>query len=466
MEEPMIRIRVNVFQWWLTLVYFSIPGVAFAIAGYVRFTSGLFPEVDVDYYSYAALIVVVTVVWALAVEDSEINRVAALRRAPIGVKAIAKTTLIAMAVVVALTFFYRQTSFSRIFVASACLLMFLLTLLVFYALQRAAFSRKWYQSRVVIVGADDHAVRIANKLSGDPFVSCKVVCFVPFPGQAVSPGCGKVVGWDRLEEVTETLECHEVLVAEPTGDPLQLETVMDRVQQLCVPVRVVLNLGERFLVPERLFHFHGMALVDIGSYPVDSVRYVVFKRAFDVVLSIMALLLTAPMIVAIAVAIKLTSRGPVLFRQERLSLGGRRFVMLKFRTMATQEDGSSSTRHTARNDPRVTRLGRLLRRTSLDELPQFFNVLRGDMSVVGPRPELTFFVQQFRTEIPTYMSRHTVKCGITGWAQVNGYRGSDSSIPKRIEYDLFYQRNWSLVFDLKIILLTLWRNFIANENAY
>jgi len=183
----------------------------------------------------------------------------------------------------------------------------------------------------------------------------------------------------------------------------------------------------------------------------------------------------------IALAIKLTSRGPVLFVQERLSLNGKRFDMLKFRTMSVpNRQGSNDqevrvgadgdiylnlTKESESDDPRITAVGKFLRKTSLDELTQFINVLAGDMSVVGPRPELSFFVEKFRTEIPSYMARHNVKSGMTGWAQVNGLRGSGTSIPQRIQYDLYYLRNWSMMLDVKIIFLTVFRGLIS-RNAY
>jgi exopolysaccharide biosynthesis polyprenyl glycosylphosphotransferase len=184
-----------------------------------------------------------------------------------------------------------------------------------------------------------------------------------------------------------------------------------------------------------------------------------------VAFSALILLLASPLILLISLAIKLTSPGPVLFAQERVGLSGRRFKMFKFRTMHVQDSGSSSTMHTSRNDLRITPLGRLLRSTSLDELPQFFNVFKGDMSVVGPRPELTFFVQRFRQEIPSYMERHNVKCGITGLAQINGFRGSDTSISRRIEEDLYYLQNWSLFLDLSIIVRTIFGG-LRSKNAY
>jgi len=168
--------------------------------------------------------------------------------------------------------------------------------------------------------------------------------------------------------------------------------------------------------------------------------------------------------VAIAMAIKLSSPGPIFFAQERVGLKGRIFRMYKFRTMRMSSIEEAGKRRAIRNDPRRTRIGAFLRRTSLDELPQFFNVLKGDMSVVGPRPEMLFFVRKFSTELAKYNYRHYVKAGITGWAQVNGLRG-DTSIPDRIQYDLYYLRHWSIGFDLQIILLTLLRG-MSDRNAY
>jgi len=166
----------------------------------------------------------------------------------------------------------------------------------------------------------------------------------------------------------------------------------------------------------------------------------------------------------IAAVVRLTSEGPILFAQERVGLNGRVFRMYKFRTMRVSSDKESDTVWTTSSDPRRTPIGTFLRKTSLDELPQFFNVLRGDMSVVGPRPERPYFVQQFQRDYDKYSARHRLKVGITGWAQVNGYRG-DTSIEKRVEYDLHYLRNWNFVFDLKIIVMTLYAVLIS-RNAY
>ena len=187
------------------------------------------------------------------------------------------------------------------------------------------------------------------------------------------------------------------------------------------------------------------------------------KRVVDLGLAVASLVVFSPVMILIALLVKLTSRGPILFKQERVSFDGTRFSIVKFRTMYVNAE-SYGPGWTTPNDNRVTPLGRFLRSMSLDELPQLLNVLRGDMSIVGPRPERPVFIQEFRRRIPRYMLRHKVPAGITGWAQVHGWRG-DTSIDKRIEYDLYYIENWSLILDLKILWMTLFRGF-RNRNAY
>jgi exopolysaccharide biosynthesis polyprenyl glycosylphosphotransferase len=227
---------------------------------------------------------------------------------------------------------------------------------------------------------------------------------------------------------------------------------------------MVLDLGENIVIQEKLFNFGGTMMVDLVPTPAESPSYLVQKLVFDVIFSSVILLLALPLMVVIAIAIKLTSPGPVLFVQERVGLNGNAFRMYKFRTMKVDSSEHSDTGWTTANDPRRTKLGTFLRRSNLDELPQFFNVLKGNMSIVGPRPERLHFVKRFLQDIEGYNRRHVLKVGITGWAQVNGWRG-DTSISKRIEYDLYYLRNWSITFDLQIMLLTIFRSFFQG-NAY
>ena len=190
----------------------------------------------------------------------------------------------------------------------------------------------------------------------------------------------------------------------------------------------------------------------------------VIKRMADVVFSVLALIVTSPLLLALAILVKLTSKGPVLFRQQRMSLDGQVFDILKFRTMKLDAEKDTGPVWAKANDDRRTPIGAFLRSTSLDEFPQFLNVLVGDMSIVGPRPERPEFISEFKTTVPRYMLRHKIKAGITGWAQVNGWRG-DTSLQKRIQYDLYYIENWSLGFDLRIMLLTVVRGLV-HKNAY
>ena len=211
---------------------------------------------------------------------------------------------------------------------------------------------------------------------------------------------------------------------------------------------------------------------DILGLPVINIRYVplsnnfqaALKRLMDIVGSICAIILFSPVMLTASILVKATSKGPLIYKQERVGLHNKTFRMYKFRSMEIQKESEEKKAWTVKNDPRVTKIGKIMRRTSIDELPQLFNILKGDMSLVGPRPERPFFVEKFREEIPRYMVKHQVRPGLTGWAQINGYRG-DTSIRKRIECDLYYIENWSIGLDIKILFLTVFKGFV-NKNAY
>lgn len=208
----------------------------------------------------------------------------------------------------------------------------------------------------------------------------------------------------------------------------------------------------------------GLPVINIRRVPLNDMLNATMKRVIDIFGAVVALVLFSPVMLVSAVIIKLTSPGPILYSQERVGLHNRSFKMYKFRSMEVQEPDKEKKQWTTPHDPRVTGIGRVIRKTSIDEMPQLFNVLVGDMSLVGPRPERPLFVERFKEEIPRYMIKHQVRPGMTGWAQVNGYRG-DTSIAKRIEHDLYYIENWTLGFDFKILFLTFFKGFI-NKNAY
>ena len=251
----------------------------------------------------------------------------------------------------------------------------------------------------------------------------------------------------------------------------------DRVLDLCAApggksVQAAIKLNNKGLlvsneiIPSRPYteDLVGLPVVNIRYVPLSNTFNNVVKRTFDFVCSLFGIILISPLLLLITILIKTTSKGPLIFSQERIGLHNKPFKMYKFRTMKVQTEEEEKEAWTVKDDPRVTKIGRILRKTSLDELPQLFNILKGEMSIVGPRPERPFFVEKFKEEIPRYMIKHQVRPGLTGWAQVNGLRG-DTSIKKRIEYDLYYIENWTFSFDIRIMFLTIFKGFI-NKNAY
>lgn len=465
----MIRRRLNRTSFFLHLTTFLLPTLAFAIAAYLRFglIPALFANGRFDPVSYVGLLLLATVIWVIVAEHVGLSTTEYLF-APGGKT---RTTLLACSItyasILVALFFYRGTSFSRVFMglsAVSLVLLVIITRLVFRVIWHHQSQRENSWIKIIVVGADEFAQQAARSLTAGQVAPCRIVGYVRLPGQVVADTNCRVHELENIDKLTSGNGFDEVILALPLSRYPEIPSLMNKLQHLCVPVRAVLDLGEGVAVRERLFGFGGILMLDLHMTPAESVTYSVLKRVFDLAFSLGVLIVTAPLMVLITVLIKLTSVGPVLFVQDRVGLNGKVFRMYKFRTMRVSKIEEGNTRWTVPDDPRCTRIGVFLRATSLDELPQFFNVIKGDMSVVGPRPERPYFVQKFLQDVALYNARHYMKVGITGWAQVNGWRG-DTSIAKRIEHDLYYLRNWSLSFDIQIILLTLLRGF-SNRNAY
>ena len=252
-------------------------------------------------------------------------------------------------------------------------------------------------------------------------------------------------------------------VALPPDQHLQMLELLDSTSRLMVDVKVVPDLLQVIALRARLEDLDGVPVININDVPLQGFNSIL-KRCIDVGISAAALIALAVPSAIVILLIRATSRGPVFYRQERMGLDGKSFTIVKFRSMYDDAERHAGRVWTVPDDPRVTPLGRFLRRSNLDELPQLWNVLCGDMSIVGPRPERPHFVEQFKHRIPQYMLRHKVKAGLTGWAQVNGWRGN-TPLEKRIEDDLYYIENWSVRLDMKIIWLTLLRGFF-HKHAY
>ena len=268
---------------------------------------------------------------------------------------------------------------------------------------------------------------------------------------------------DELEKILENNRLDEIALTLALREYYKLKRIVAICEKSGVHTKFVPDYND--IIPTRPYteDLLGLPVVNIRHVSLTNSFNMICKRAMDIVGAIVAIIFSPVMLVT-AVLVKTTSKGPLIYKQERVGLHNQTFQMYKFRSMEVQSAKSEKRAWTVRDDPRVTKVGRVIRKTSIDELPQLFNILKGDMSLVGPRPERPFFVEKFREEIPRYMVKHQVRPGLTGWAQVNGYRG-DTSIKKRIEYDLYYIENWTMGLDIKILFLTFFKGFV-NKNAY
>ena len=345
------------------------------------------------------------------------------------------------------------------------LILFRCSLLFILRLMR---RRGWNERQIILIGASELGValvdilqhsmwtgfRIVSVFDDDPTNKQSTICGIPVLKTPANIGA-------YLASVKETVD--EVWLALPLQAEPRVKEILHELRHETITARLVLDIFGMDLLNHSITNLGGLPVLNIRTTPMVGMNRML-KAIEDRVLASMILLLISPLLLFIALLIKLTSPGPIFYRQKRVSWNGKAFAMLKFRTMPVDAELQTGPVWAKKGENRATKVGAILRKTSLDELPQFINVLCGDMSIVGPRPERIVFVEQFKDQIPRYMQKHLVKAGITGWAQINGWRG-DTSLEKRIEYDLYYIENWSLLLDIKIIFLTFFQGFI-NKNAY
>ena len=374
-----------------------------------------------------------------------------------------------VALIIALYMIIREINFSRSVIALFYIFNGGTASSFRLALRRGlrTIRRKGYNLKhILLVGYSRAAEEYIDRLTDNPqwgYVACGILDD-HIPAGTVYKGV-KVLGrLGNLEVILPENRLDEIAISLSLQDYDHLEGIVATCEKSGVHTKFIPDYNS--LIPSRPYteDLMGLPVINIRYVPLTNTGNIIIKRIVDVCGAVFGMALTSPLMLLAALLIKLTSPGPVIFRQERVGLHNKPFYMYKFRTMERQVPGEEKKAWTVRNDPRVTPVGKFLRRTSLDELPQLFNILRGDMSLVGPRPERPLFVDKFKEEIPRYMVKHQVRPGLTGWAQVNGLRG-DTSIRKRIEYDIYYIENWTVWFDLKIILMTFFTGFI-NKNAY
>lgn len=467
----MLKQKRQLFEFFFVAADLLVVSVAWLVAYWLRFRSNLIPvEKGVPPFDhYFTMLIFIWIIWAFVFRRMGLYRPMRGVRRSKELWLLVNANVLSILVLISLTYLVREKSipFSRLVFVYFGVLSTILTIAQRSLLRGflREIRRRGYNLRyMLIVGAGKVAGDIAARMRfhrelGIQLLGCLSREGLEDRGPRGIPVLG---GYDDLEPLLARLDVDQVVFALPLEDNQRLPGLMRSIGDSLVDVKIVPDLYQFVSVGGSIEEFEGLPVISVQSSPIDGMNLVT-KRMVDVLLSSVLIIALSPLLVLLAVLVKLTSRGPMLYCQERVSFDGTPFRIFKFRTMSSnaEKDGPGWT---TKGDSRVTPLGVILRSWSLDELPQLFNVLRGDISLVGPRPERPVFIEEFRKRVPRYMLRHKVPAGMTGWAQVNGWRG-DTSIDKRIEFDLYYIEHWSILFDMKIVWLTFWRGF-RNRNAY
>ncbi len=467
----MLKKKHQLFEVLFAIADLVVVSLAWLIAYWCRFSLDLIPiEKGIpDIKHYYTMLIYIWIIWFF------VFRKMGLYRAMRGVRPIREmwrlinANFLGVLLLIAATYLImeKRVPFSRMVFVYFLVLASSMTMIARTILRATLreIRRRGYNLRyMLLVGSGAVAGDIASRVRENNELGIQMVGCLSKDGKE-SEGAGGVpiIGsYADLSNVLSTMDLDQVVVALPLEDNIYLPQIMETTHQCLADVKIVPDLYKFISLGGSIDEFEGLPVISVQESPLEGFNLKI-KRVFDLFFASFGLLLLSPFLILIALLVKATSRGPVFYRQERVSYDGTPFKIYKFRTMRIDAE-SKGPGWTTKDDPRVTPIGQFLRSTSIDEFPQLINVIKGDMSLVGPRPERPVFIQEFRKKIPLYYLRHKVPAGMTGWAQVNGWRG-DTSIDKRIECDLFYIENWTLLFDLKILFLTVFKGF-RNKNAY
>jgi len=459
---PATRKRSLTVSFWLPMIASVIDVVAVTasavFAYYLRFLSPLSeivpPRWQPKISNYILFGLVLGAVYVLV--SWSYKNYASRIRVPLEqeIGRIIRGSLLATGVVLAMIFFYREFTYSRlVFLLTLAIMIPALTIArtIFQRLQIALFKRGVGIQRIAIWGAGDIARKLWMDFRQGTTQGFELVGALGEPPLEGAPSLGDV---GTLKNITFEHDLDMIVMAPPVGEENSMAEVSRAAEGLPLELLYVPPAVDVTRSRVQVTEVGGRAILKLKTLPMSGWRYVV-KRIMDFGFAAIFLLVFWPLYALLALAVYLDDGKPILYRQKRVGMDGREFDMIKFRTMTTTAEAKSGPVWAVRDDPRTTRAGKFLRRWSLDELPQFWSVLRGHMSLVGPRPERPHFVEEFSKHIPQYLDRHRVKAGITGWAQVCGLRGSDSTIEERTQYDLYYVENWNLWLDVRIMLRTL-----------
>jgi Undecaprenyl-phosphate glucose phosphotransferase len=468
----MLKTHAQFFKSLLVVSDLLIVSLAWILAYVIRFhLSPLRPPIlgIPPISTYILFLFPLWVIWGSAASKFNLYRPRRIEHFFNEVSDLAKALTFTLIFQVALIYLFRYLEFSRLsffyFWLSG---IFGLVLTRFIArktlktLRRRGYNRRF----AIIAGTGKLGQQILEKIESYPEIGIQAFGFLSHAQEEVGKRIKDVPVIGTYEEIERILDENKVdifFVALPVYEYSHLRPLFNKLQSYPLDVKVLPGAYEFLTLQGGVDELDGLPIVSLQNSPLYAWN-AVFKRIFDLIFGTFILVLAFPIIALIALIVKVTSEGPIFYRQERIGMNSHPFHMLKFRTMKVDAEKETGPVWAQENDPRRTWIGTLLRKNSLDELPQLFNVLKGDMSLVGPRPERPNFVEQFRKRIPSYMLRHKIKAGMTGWAQVNGWRGN-TSLEKRIEHDLYYIQHWSIGFDLRILLMTLWKGF-SSKSAY
>lgn len=427
----------------------GIIGAAYFFSWYLRFKSGFFVQ-DVGvlpaktYFSALFLIIPGYLLLYSIFQLYMPRRVKSYRKELMD---IIRANGIGFMIFILVLYFIKQEHFSR---QMLCIFFFINISLEFasrYLIRTILWKMRKQglnQKHILMIGESQMAEQYMDRLRENPKWGYQVFAHLKDE--------------EKLERILEGNELDEVVIALRAEDYGKLERIVDVCEKAGVHTKMIPDFGNVISTRPYIEDMQGIPVIHVRRVPLNIMRNRAAKRAVDLIGATVAIILFSPVMLLTVLVVALTEEGSVIYRQERVGLHNQVFYMYKFRSMIMQDEEKEKAEWSTRNDPRITPVGKLIRRTSIDELPQLFNVLKGEMSLVGPRPERPQFVQKFRDEIPRYMVKHQVRPGMTGWAQINGYRGN-TSIEKRIEYDLYYIENWTMVFDMKILILTIFKGF-------
>ena len=443
---------------------------SFMLAYFIRFKTGLFASgwaLSLSEYLYSLIFIIPVYIIVYYLFNLYISNTFHKKRKEIF--NIFKANVVGVLFFILFLYFEKESNFSRIMLFMFVIINMFLQILTHFIIRRIIIGirkNRRNKKRVLVVGFGGTAKKYIDRVLARPdwgYEICGILDEYTEFGYLYN-GI-KVIGTiDNLEILLPRNNYDEIVIAVQMKDYPRLERIVNLCEKSGVHTKFIPDYFD--IIPTKPYTqiLGGLTVINIRRVPLSDNLRSFAKRLVDIIGAIFAIIIFSPIMIIISVIIKMTSSGPVLYKQVRVGLHNKNFEMYKFRSMIVQDKEKEKKEWTTKDDPRVTKIGKFIRKTSIDELPQFFNVLMGDMSIVGPRPERPQYVDKFKDEIPRYKIKHQVRPGITGWAQVNGFRG-DTSIEKRIEYDLYYIENWTMSFDIKIMFLTIFKGFV-NSNAY